>query len=407
MLKRIIVILGIVLYVSPATTAAETFFRIQSIDTMKFSRDEARLQAKNPDYDKEIETQMRDIAKTGATHVAIGTPYDEEFVPYMKRWVEMARRYNLKIWFRGNFSGWEGWFDYKPLDRTQHTALTVDFIKNHKDLFADGDLFSSCPECENGGPGDPRQTGDVDGHRKFLIEEYEQVKTVFKQVNLKVEANFYAMNADVAKLIMDKETTKAMDGIVTIDHYIESPEQYKTDIWNIAYQSGGKVVLGEFGAPVPDIHGDMTEEEQAAWIEKVMKELIKLPQIEGVNYWVNRGGTTRIWSAENQPRQAVQILTTYFRPKVIYGKLKNEIGLSLSGVTIKSDTRSFISGSGSYEVPILDDKKVAFSKEGYIDMIVNVNDTTEDRIERDIVLNPQRPSWLYNILKRVLLFFMS
>src|SRR3989344_7973075 len=68
---------------------------IQAIDTMKFSRDRAREKLNDPSFDAVIDEQIRIIAETGATHVSIGTPYNEEFVPFLTRWVSAARRYNL------------------------------------------------------------------------------------------------------------------------------------------------------------------------------------------------------------------------------------------------------------------------------------------------------------------------
>jgi hypothetical protein len=75
---------------------------------MKYSRDLAREKLGNPSFDKVIDDQISRIAGTGATHVALGVPYDPEFLPIMRRWVTAIRKYNLKVWFRGNLSGWEG-----------------------------------------------------------------------------------------------------------------------------------------------------------------------------------------------------------------------------------------------------------------------------------------------------------
>src|SRR5690554_3348505 len=79
-------------------------WEIQSIDTMKISRDLAREKSEDETFDEIINHQVKLIAETGATHVAIGTPYDEEFIPYMEKWVDASRRYDLNVWFRGNFS---------------------------------------------------------------------------------------------------------------------------------------------------------------------------------------------------------------------------------------------------------------------------------------------------------------
>lgn len=295
----------------------QSLWQFQSIDTMKYSRDLSREKLSNPSFDAVIDRQIKAIADTGATHVAIATPYDEEFFPMLLRWVTAARKYHLKVWFRGNFSGWEKWFDHTQITRIQHIQMTKAFILAHKDIFQDGDVFTACPECENGGPGDPRKTGDVTGHRNFLIDEYKVTKQTFSQINKKVASNYDSMNADVARLIMDQETTKALDGVVVIDHYVATPEKLNRDITEIALSSGGKIVLGEFGAPIPDIHGNMTEEQQATWISKSFQILETNPHLIGMNYWVNEGGSTSLWTDAGKPKRGVKTITTYYMTKVI------------------------------------------------------------------------------------------
>src|SRR3989344_8216148 len=116
-------------------------WEVTSIDTMKYSRDVAREKLGDLSFDRVIEEQIKNIAGTGATHVAIGTPYDSEFLPYLKRWVNTARKYSLKVWFRGNWSGWEGWFEYSKITRAEHIKKTKEFISKHQDIFEDGDVF--------------------------------------------------------------------------------------------------------------------------------------------------------------------------------------------------------------------------------------------------------------------------
>jgi hypothetical protein len=251
---------------------------------MKYSRDFSREKLGDPAFDQIIDDQVRQIAELGATHVAIATPYDEEFLPMLERWVSAARKYNVKVWFRGNWSGWEGWFDYPKISRGDHHEKTRQFIVRNAVLFEDGDVFTGCPECENGGPGDPRRTGDVAGHRAFLIEDTRLTQEAFRSINKTVQSNFHSMNADVARLVMDPETTKALGGIVVIDHYVPTPQQLALDVAAIARASGGKVVIGEFGAPIGDIHGTMTEEEQAAWINSALLALTRQDNLVGLSY---------------------------------------------------------------------------------------------------------------------------
>jgi hypothetical protein len=287
-------------------------WKFQSIDTMKNSRDLAREELNDPDFAKEVDRQIADIAATGATHVAVATPYDDEFLPVIKLWSRTARSHGLKVWYRGNWSGWEQWFDYPKIDERTHIENTRQFILSNGNLFEDGDIFTSCPECENGSDVELQNNFAVVQYRKFLIEEYQITKQAFKTINKDVTANYYSMNADVARKIMDRDTTKALDGVVTIDHYVNSPQQLADDIVQIAEQSGGKIVLGELGAPIPDIHGPMNEKAQADWLAESLRLVSDLDQVEGINYWVNLGGTTALWRTDKSPKPIVEVLTQYY-----------------------------------------------------------------------------------------------
>lgn len=223
--------------------ATDRFFKIQAIDTMKYSRDKAREGLS----DEVIESQVRAIKESGATHVALGTPYDPEFVPFTKKWVTAARKYGLLVWFRGNASGWEKWFDYPQIYEKEHTSIINTFILNNPDLFENGDVFTTCPECENGGPGDPRKTGKVAEFREFLVTEHHVADAAFQQINKDVITNYYSMNGDVARLVMDEDTTQKLGHVVTVDHYVKTPEQLVSDLSNMADRSKGDIVLGEWG----------------------------------------------------------------------------------------------------------------------------------------------------------------
>lgn len=311
-------------YAAPAR-----FWQFQSIDTMKYSRDVARQYLLDYGFDDVIDQQVKAIADTGATHVAIATPYDPEFVPFLNRWVKAIRKYRLNVWFRGNLAGWENWFGYGDITPEEHTQKILEFTKSNSNLFADGDIFTSCPECENGGEGDPRRTGKVAEYRQFLISEHNQVKKAFDSQNKKIISNYYSMNADVARLIMDRDTTTALGGIVTIDHYVSTPEQLASDIQDLASRSGGLIVLGEWGAPIPDIHGKMSDQQQADWIKKTLELLVKSPNLIGLNYWTNQGSSTALWNSPDNPKAAVSILTSYYRSQPVDLVVKNTVGKPL------------------------------------------------------------------------------
>lgn len=294
----------------------ERTWEIKSIDTMKYSRDLSQEKLSSTSFDSVIDSQMKAIKSLNATHVAICTPYDENFTPILTRWVKAAREQSLKVWFRGNFSGWEGWFGKKrnSISREEHTQMTRDFIKNNPDLFENGDVFSSCPECENGGPGDPRNNKDIEGHRKFLISERNAALEEFQKIE-KVITVLDSMNFDVAMLVMDQQTAQAMGGIVAIDHYVSSAEQLAHDIDELASATGAKVFLGEFGAPIPDIHGKFTDETQAVWIENALNLISKKQSVIGINYWVAVGGSTSLFKDNLEPKSASDVVKKYFSLK--------------------------------------------------------------------------------------------
>lgn len=352
----------------PVVTTSSQVWNIQSIDTMKFSRDLARERLNDKEFGLVINEQVKAIADAGATHVAIGTPYEEEFVPYLTRWVDAARANNLHVWFRGNLAGWEGWFNYPRISTEEHTKQVVSFITKHQELFSEGDIFTSCPECENGGPGDPRSTNDLTGFRNFLISEHNQVKETFRKTGKNVIVGLYSMNGDVAKLAMDQETTKALGGYVSVDHYVVTPQQLSDDVTTLAKSSGGKVVLGEWGAPIPDINGKMTDQEQANWIAEALSLLSQNRDLYGLNYWTSLGSSTAIWDGKGKPRPAVDILKAYYEPQNVSGSIINEIENNVEGVSVKTSLSEVYTDSrGRFSLNFIPvDKKLMISAEGYL-----------------------------------------
>jgi len=287
-------------------------WEIESIDTMKFSRDQAKAGLNNPTYTQEVNRQVSQIAGTGANYIAIDTPYDDEFLPVLKLWVQAARQNGLHVWFRGNWAEWEGWFNYPSMDEATHIEKTKEFITNNSALFKNGDIFTACPECENGmklNIGDPAQ---VANYRTFLLNESSVEKNAFASIGKDVSVNFFSMNADVARAVMDKQTTQELGGIVVIDHYVMTPEELASDVSDIAAQSGGKVVLGEFGAPIPDIQGTMTDAQQKDWLQNSLQLLAVDKSLIGLNYWVNEGGSTALWNSDGTPKPAVSVISSFY-----------------------------------------------------------------------------------------------
>ncbi len=364
--------------------ANTTYWEIQSIDTMKFSRDLAREKKADLSFDREIEDQISQIAFLGATHVVLGTPYDEEFLPFLKRWVVMARKYGLKIWFRGNFSGWEGWFGYPRITPEQHIEETQEFILKNPDLFENGDIFTSCTECENGRVFDPFRADQLLEFRKFLIEEYKVAKRAFESLGKDVKTNFYPMNLDVAKLVMNKDTLNSLEKVVVLDHYVDTPQKLVNDIDEIHVQTNAKIVLGEIGVPIPDIHGEISEGRQAEWLSETLELLSYKDFLLGLNYWVNKGGSTEIFYKDGRLKPAGFVVKDYFKPVIYEGRIVNQFGIPVKNAEVNFLSKKIISDSkGHFLLPLVPSaQKISILADGYQKTEVQVKDLPK----KDIVL---------------------
>jgi len=395
-----LVILGF--NVNSSEEKRSTLWDVQSIDTMKYSRDPSREKLNDPSFYLVIGNQVESIAETGATHIGIATPYDEEFRPILKRWVLAARKNNLKVWFRGNWSGWEGWFEYDKITRDEHIKKTEEFILSNQDLFEDGDIFTPCPECENGGPGDPRHNNDLEGHRKFLIDEYQVTKSAFEKIDKDVASNYNSMNGDVARLVMDRKTTNSLDGIVAIDHYVDTPEKLIKDINEIGIKSGGNIVLGEIGVPIPDIHGKLSQEEQAEWISDALSELAQINNVVGINYWTNQGSSTALWANDGEEKLGVSVLKSFYTPNLVNLIIKDESGAKIKNANVQLGQKRYFSDTqGEYIIPYFKNtNKAKISVSGYQSKTITLPDSKELRVilikdDEDFIFKLRK--FLYNL----------
>lgn len=376
-------------------------WQVRSIDTMKTSRDKARVQLHNLKFDAEIEKELLVVKNLGANYVAIDTPYDDEFLPYLKRWVELARKTGLKVWFRGNWSNWEGWFDYpKNLPPERHHAKTAEFIETHPDLFEDEDIFDPCPECENAGFW--KQPDNNLKYNEFLRNQRVVLKNSFNKINKKVYTNVFSIIGGRAKEVLDKKTLDALDNLVTIDHYIKHPSLMTEYIDYFSKNFQTKVLIGEFGAPIPDINGSMDENQQALFIDEILRELYKnKANVFGINYNVLTLGTTKLINDDGTERQTVEIVKNYFIPGVVKGTVTNTLGDQLSDIPVKTGDGlnsvttnhqgyySMVIPAGAVDIAIGGNKYKTVAQKEVI--------SRGTEIIKDVVLEPQKVGFIYQI----------
>ncbi len=381
------------------------FWPNQCVDTMKYSRDAAREYIQRSDFDFFLEQEMTLIQKSGANCVAIGTPYDEEFVPYLTAWVNKARQYNLRIWFRGNMSGWEGWFDYDRFTNTeQHREGVANLITKHPELFKQGDIFTPAPEPENGILGDPQQSvTNRENFVKFLPEAYDNCVQSFAQINISVTCGYFSVNGDVANEIFTKDLLDKTGNVLVIDHYVSSPQKLIADIQDFNKRFGVPIMLGEFGAPIPDIHGSLTDDEQAEFIENSFAELFKNKNIvAGVNYWVLRGGSTSVVNDGSETRPAFGILQKYFRPAQIKGTVMNSLKKPQAGVIVEipeygMTTKTDSLGKYSLVVPARDVQVKISDPVWWSDQTGQHLLNQQQLVTQDFIVEPYQKSFWYKV----------
>lgn len=389
------------------------FWKITAVDTMKYSRDGAE----NASVLAKIPFFMSKAKKLHVTHVTIDTPYDQQFYPVLSAWVHGARRENLKVWFRGNFSSWEGWFGY-PKDMTpqQHLTMTKQFILSHPDLFQNGDIFTPVPEPENGGPGDPRgSTRKSAAFNTFLINSYNTCVSAFAQIHKQVLCGFFSTNADIAKQVLTPQTVKQMGNVIAIDNYVKSPKIMQSDIEFLENKfPTAQIVLGEYGAPIPDINGAMTDSQQEDFLRSMLQVFYQQKdRILGLNYWTLAGSSTELLKNSTQETPAFQTVAHYYLPPQISGQITDTLGNPLGGVAIKDSRGTLLAqtnSQGTYTLPLPPDtfRVITLSHKGYTTLSKTLQVEKNNAHRATIQLAPDSSHWLYRIrlfIKTHLSFF--
>lgn len=381
-----------------------TLWQYQCIDTMKLSRDGARSMLTKPDYQATIKKTVDTIAGMGANCIALGTPYDEEFVPFLTLWVQDARQAHLHVWFRGNFSAREGWFSYPKtmtaqaqLDATQH------FITSHPDLFRDGDIFTPAPEAENTWSAKgTAQPSEYPAFRQYLITEKTVAGAAFSRIGKNVETDWLSMSGGVAKGVLDQSTIDKIGGIVTLDHYVKDPgamDEY-INFFHDTYHA--TLVLGEFGAPIPDINGDMSEDEQAAFVDALLRRLYAhAADIKAVNYWVLSDSSTALLNTDGTPRKVVDVLKKYYIPAIISGTVVDDAGDPVQHVVLSANdgmTKTSTDKNGYYRIVVpAENTTIQFSHADYATANTTIAITKGGEWKQNISLKPANADIIYTI----------
>jgi hypothetical protein len=385
-------------------------WQYQCIDTMKYSRDAARefvgQTAENKAF---IAGEVAKIKSLGANCIAVATPYDEEFFPVLSMWVNAAHEQGLVVWFRGNFSGWEGWFNHpKFKNAAEHHTLMRQFIFHHANIFKAGDILTPAPEAENGLLGNPWESeASKQALRDFVITSQQSCVQAVKDAAASVRCGFFSANGDVAEQIYSLDTIHRTGAVTTIDHYVSSAERMNRDIINLQKAKQAQVFLGEFGAPIPDINGQMNEVEQAFFIRSLMRTFyINKHLITGVNYWVLRGGSTSILNDDGSERPVAEVIRDYYRPGVLRGTVTDTIGRPVVGARVITGdgVQTITTGKrGEFSVTLPAGRMdLIIEKDGYTSTSLNTEVLRGMAITQPVAIEPVNPSAWYKARLKLL-----
>lgn len=300
---------------------------VKSVDFMKISQDSVR----NP---ISLELKRKGVGRAkelGCTHAAISTPYDTphgapDSNEQSKEWVDVIRQNGMKVWHRHSWLSDEGWYDTQHNNGDDRIADTVAWIKAHKDLFQNGDIFTPKPEPQNmrviGINWDDANTARFKNPQQFnewLRNMSKACRAALDELGLQgVKVGYWGFDGFVVcgynnsdwqgKSFLEKSTVDQMEDGISVDHY-PPPGTTMADFIRVFKQvwAGKKLIIGEYGAKGLDSEG------VKAQIIEVFNTLEKDPIVTGINYWPMVGGLDgQLLNNEYDPAPWFDVVRVYY-----------------------------------------------------------------------------------------------
>jgi hypothetical protein len=281
---------------TPTPTGGSTpigSWAIQSVDAMKYTKD-AICGQRSEDW---INQWVAKAVEVGANYVAISTPYDNpscgNSVAYTNLWIKVIRAHGLKVWHRQMPLSFEGIYSVTKNNSSNYLSLIQNYITQHPDMYADGDIFTPIPEPQNGGIAGVTycaqnvcQFSSKEQFNQWLRDAMTISKQAFTSLgknNIKIGYfgfdGFVAWgdnNPDWTGILEDATVTQM--GNITIDHYPELVgDTMANDLQELQVRYPGvDIIIGEWGT----VTGVNTPQQVANSMGAAV-----LPNVKGFNYW--------------------------------------------------------------------------------------------------------------------------
>ena len=171
------------------------------------------------------------------------------------------------------------------------------------------------------------------------------------------------------------------------------------------------MVIGEFGAPIPDINGAMTEDQQATFVDKLMQELVtNRSKVVGINYWDLYDGSTALINPDESPRKVAAVIKKYYDPTIIQGTITDQLDKPIANASVKTDdgaAETVTDKNGNYFFPTAASSVTIIVNDGKDSTTATIqNIPTSQTIIKNIILLPKTMTFqqtaqlfIHNIMK--------
>jgi hypothetical protein len=308
---------------SPATQTAGTAWTFRSVDNMHVTRDFPCW----PQPASFMAAVAADERALNANYAGIATPYDapanyhqctpKDPIAFERAWVQALRTQGLHIWFRQTWFNWEGSYGAPKLtattfpairpgtaaavlngtDTTSYLARTYYFILRHRDLYANGDVFTPEAEPQNGGVklsygqcgSSLCQFSDWPQLNQWLRDSMTVDAAAFRQLGLQVKVGYWGLPCSNYKWNgadnIEASTISQM-GVFVTDCYFHDVQTVVSSVQLIHDTYNTPVIVGEWG----DIWDDNVQPGTSQEIGSLLTAMHGLPYVTGLNYWQAYGG---------------------------------------------------------------------------------------------------------------------
>ncbi len=309
-------------YTQPALPTSKSGFNINCLDYQILTKSDGWNQDQTKRLN-EYQEYKNLLANPSECYVALAVPYDN--LTKYTNYVTDARTKGFKVWHRSHWNRWQG-DNGEDADMTAQEYLddTYDFIVENPTLFADGDLFTTCVECNNAdgeNTTNPFRTDDVfdfTKYNRFCRDQVTYANAAFLAIGKSVRTNLLSFSLSLLDLngqsldsgdggnasgIDDAGMVAWFDSMVTIDHYLSADYRdgttyatnYAADMvkLKLAFPSC-RFMIGEWGFHTQSAGSDG---EQHGVYDAVSQVIRERSDIIGLNYWNHLGQTqSSLWT---------------------------------------------------------------------------------------------------------------